>query len=192
MAKAIFPTAKCLQCVAHGKLHTANKRRQRAPLPSVFLRALGKYFPKTKKIRRPHQSAAAWRHQLITAVGAATALPPGPSAGRAGELRRQGCRRRAGTGRPSAAAHPLASAVAAPGHWPAPLLPPAGRRCCRYPPAVVAAAIRPLSLLPPSACCRCCRHPPTLARRRGPADKPPPDLSSSSCWLRLATTPRRS
>ena len=44
MAKAIFPTAKCLPCVAHGKLHTANKRRQRAPLPSVFLCALGKSF----------------------------------------------------------------------------------------------------------------------------------------------------
>jgi len=30
----------------------ANKRRQMAPLLSVFLRALGKHFPKTKKTKK--------------------------------------------------------------------------------------------------------------------------------------------
>ena len=43
-AKAKIPTANHLPCVAHGKGHTANRRRQRGPLPCAIYRAHGKAF----------------------------------------------------------------------------------------------------------------------------------------------------
>jgi len=48
-AKAKIPTTNSLSCVAHGKKHTANRRRQRGLLPCAIYRAHGKEFAECQK-----------------------------------------------------------------------------------------------------------------------------------------------
>ena len=98
-AKPQIHTAKPLPCVAHGKGHTANRRRQRRPLPCASCRAHGKGFSvctfgtqqkfseKLKKIRvchsyhtggrrGPHLKPAA--HAAAAVLPAAGTPPPAP------------------------------------------------------------------------------------------------------------------
>jgi len=49
MAKAKISTTNSLPCVAHGKKHTVNRRRQRGLLPCAIYRAHGKEFAECQK-----------------------------------------------------------------------------------------------------------------------------------------------
>ena len=69
---AYMHTAKALPCAAHGKEHTAFRRRQRRPLPCALYRAHGKAFAvcrswPTAKKKRPAEKVT-WRQSLPCAL----------------------------------------------------------------------------------------------------------------------------